>query len=292
MLSAGASLAALSDNTDAGLPTYNSRIGDANTDNPTTTSAAEGVGTRVGVCVGPAPPAQGKRGSAARLPSATEGSASMGGSPGLVDAQFESMVPSADSDAKAIAPDAPSTVSSSMAVEEASHAESESVTDSATELDLCAMRSESQESTVSSVADADTLRETVAPSVGGTEQPSPAIAAPPLGEDESLGVQHVQLDEPTPVDSEPVEHPIISRGPLRKLSVELLQTYKHINEVYYANKKKRAAAGGSHGSSSAHFKKERKTGNDGYDDENHNYIVNRAEVFNNRYTASSHVQSR
>jgi hypothetical protein len=168
-----------------------------------------------------------------------------------------------------------------MAVEEAPHGDSESATDSATELDLCAIRSESHDSTSSSIGDADALREPVARSAGCTEQPGPAIAVPPLGEDESLGVQHVQLDEP-PIDSEPFEQPIVARGPLRKLSVELLQTYKHINEVYYANKKKRAAAGGSHASSSAHFKKERKTGNDGYDDENHNYIVNRAEVFNNR----------
>ncbi len=29
-------------------------------------------------------------------------------------------------------------------------------------------------------------------------------------------------------------------APLRKLSVDLIKTYKHINEVYYAKKKRRA----------------------------------------------------
>ncbi|KFM73123.1 Serine/threonine-protein kinase minibrain, partial [Stegodyphus mimosarum] len=31
-----------------------------------------------------------------------------------------------------------------------------------------------------------------------------------------------------------------SHAPLRRLSVDLIKTYKHINEVYYAKKKRRA----------------------------------------------------
>ena len=66
---------------------------------------------------------------------------------------------------------------------------------------------------------------------------------------------------------------------IRKLSVDLLQTYKHINEVYYANKKKRKDLLTSQG----HHKKERKDlFNGGCDDEHHDYIVNAQEIFNDR----------
>lgn len=60
-----------------------------------------------------------------------------------------------------------------------------------------------------------------------------------------------------------------SKAPLRKLSVDLINTYKHINEVYYAAKKAR--------------KKEPATSNDGCDDENHDYIVKAGEVWCDRY---------
>lgn len=60
-----------------------------------------------------------------------------------------------------------------------------------------------------------------------------------------------------------------SKGPLRKLSVDLINTYKHINEVYYAAKRAR--------------KKEPATSNDGCDDENHDYIIKANEVWQDRY---------
>jgi dual specificity tyrosine-phosphorylation-regulated kinase 1 len=71
-------------------------------------------------------------------------------------------------------------------------------------------------------------------------------------------------------------------APLRKLSVDLIKTYKHINEVYYAKKKKRSnnqviEENGLH-------KKEKRNSNDGYDDENHDYIVRPGEVWLERYT--------
>eukprot|EP00041_Stephanoeca_diplocostata_P019265 m.412701 g.412701 ORF g.412701 m.412701 type:complete len:476 (-) comp21258_c0_seq6:108-1535(-) len=59
-----------------------------------------------------------------------------------------------------------------------------------------------------------------------------------------------------------------SRAPLRKLTVDLINTYKHINEVYYAAKRAR---------------KNKETWNDGYDDENHDYIVKAGEVWDDRY---------
>ncbi|XP_017786175.1 PREDICTED: serine/threonine-protein kinase minibrain isoform X3 [Nicrophorus vespilloides] len=73
-------------------------------------------------------------------------------------------------------------------------------------------------------------------------------------------------------------------APLRKLSVDLIKTYKHINEVYYAKKKRRAAA--TQGEDSSH-KKERKLYNDGYDDDNHDYIVKNGEKFLDRYEIDS-----
>ncbi|XP_050300387.1 serine/threonine-protein kinase minibrain isoform X2 [Anthonomus grandis grandis] len=73
-------------------------------------------------------------------------------------------------------------------------------------------------------------------------------------------------------------------APLRKLSVDLIKTYKHINEVYYAKKKRRAAQ--VQGDDSSH-KKERKIYNDGYDDDNHDYIIKTGEKFLDRYEIDS-----
>uniref|UniRef100_A0A1Y1N919 dual-specificity kinase n=2 Tax=Photinus pyralis TaxID=7054 RepID=A0A1Y1N919_PHOPY len=75
-----------------------------------------------------------------------------------------------------------------------------------------------------------------------------------------------------------------STAPLRKLSVDLIKTYKHINEVYYAKKKRRATQ--TQGEDSSH-KKERKLYNDGYDDDNHDYIVKNGEKFLDRYEIDS-----
>ncbi|XP_046382459.1 dual specificity tyrosine-phosphorylation-regulated kinase 1B isoform X2 [Ischnura elegans] len=73
-------------------------------------------------------------------------------------------------------------------------------------------------------------------------------------------------------------------APLRKLSVDLIKTYKHINEVYYAKKKRRAQQ--TQGEDSSH-KKERKLYNDGYDDDNHDYIIKNGEKFLDRYEIDS-----
>lgn len=109
-----------------------------------------------------------------------------------------------------------------------------------------------------------------------------------------------------------------SMGPLRKLSVDLIKTYKHINEVkktnhalvenplgvrphhapafnllisftfqlqvYYAKKKRRAQQ--TQGDDSSH-KKERKLYNEGYDDNNHDYIIKNGEKFLDRYEIDS-----
>lgn len=63
--------------------------------------------------------------------------------------------------------------------------------------------------------------------------------------------------------------------PAYKLSVKLIDTYKYINKVYYEAKARRlreqkdSARGGVH--------------NDGYDDQNYDYILVGDEIFNDRY---------
>ncbi|OAD51871.1 Serine/threonine-protein kinase minibrain [Eufriesea mexicana] len=73
-------------------------------------------------------------------------------------------------------------------------------------------------------------------------------------------------------------------APLRKLSVDLIKTYKYINEVYYAKKKRRAQQ--MQGEDGSH-KKERKFYNDGWDDDNHDYIIKNGEKFLDRYEIDS-----
>ncbi|CAD7086895.1 unnamed protein product [Hermetia illucens] len=74
-------------------------------------------------------------------------------------------------------------------------------------------------------------------------------------------------------------------APLRKLSVDLIKTYKHINEVYYAKKKRRAQQ--TQGEDDSSNKKERKLYNAGYDDDNHDYIIKNGEKFLDRYEIDS-----
>ncbi|XP_077293170.1 minibrain isoform X2 [Arctopsyche grandis] len=93
--------------------------------------------------------------------------------------------------------------------------------------------------------------------------------------------QLVQLSAPSDIQARIPHHfrdP--STAPLRKLSVDLIKTYKHINEVYYAKKKRRAQQ--PQGDDGTH-KKERKLYNDGYDDDNHDYIIKSGEKFLDRY---------
>lgn len=55
-------------------------------------------------------------------------------------------------------------------------------------------------------------------------------------------------------------------------------------QVYYAKKKRRAQQ--TQGDDSSH-KKERKLYNDGYDDDNHDYIIKNGEKFLDRYEIDS-----
>lgn len=75
-----------------------------------------------------------------------------------------------------------------------------------------------------------------------------------------------------------------SSAPLRKLSVDLIKTYKHINEVYYAKKKKRKEL---EKNEEGGHKKERRLYNDGYDDENFDYVIKAGEKWFDRYEIES-----
>ncbi|KAK2706862.1 serine/threonine-protein kinase minibrain-like [Artemia franciscana] len=86
----------------------------------------------------------------------------------------------------------------------------------------------------------------------------------------------------------PVKFRDPASAPLRKLSVDLIKTYKHINEVYYAKKKRRAQPVHTEDTSTSHTtKKERKVYNDGFDDDNHDYIIRHGEKFLDRYEIDS-----
>mmetsp|Transcript_56298 Transcript_56298/g.110984 ORF Transcript_56298/g.110984 Transcript_56298/m.110984 type:complete len:561 (-) Transcript_56298:263-1945(-) len=80
------------------------------------------------------------------------------------------------------------------------------------------------------------------------------------------------MQEETPTE---VELRSSSERPVFKLSVRLIDTYKYINKVYYEAKaqkirdQKDAARGGVH--------------NDGYDDQNYDYILCGDEIMNDRY---------
>lgn len=72
---------------------------------------------------------------------------------------------------------------------------------------------------------------------------------------------------------------------LKSLSIIQFQLHQTFTlQVYYAKKKRRAQQ--PQGDDSSH-KKERKLYNDGYDDENHDYIIKNGEKFLDRYEIDS-----
>ena len=67
-------------------------------------------------------------------------------------------------------------------------------------------------------------------------------------------------------------------APVRKLTVDLIKTYKHINKVYYEKKKQRLQE-----------KAEAESMNDGYDDEHSDYKIVPEEIIENRYVIKKKV---
>lgn len=75
--------------------------------------------------------------------------------------------------------------------------------------------------------------------------------------------------------------------PAYKLSVKLIDTYKTINKIYYENKARRQKEQQTEPNSSSSAGNARSgVNNDGYDDNNYNYLLGESgdgEIFNNRY---------
>ena len=82
-------------------------------------------------------------------------------------------------------------------------------------------------------------------------------------------------------------------APLRKLSVDLIKTYKHINDVYYRKKEKKKEK--KHGKHSPRAigrpcaSKAETLYNEGYDDENSDYIIKPGEKWLDRYEVDSPI---
>lgn len=119
------------------------------------------------------------------------------------------------------------------------------------------------------------------PQQQGQSLPQPAMyyQVPPTG---ATGLRYQQL--PPVVSQQPYLEPRIGRlpadRPIAKLSVSLIDTYKHINSVYYeereARRKKKAEKGQG-------------VINNGWDDENYDYIVTSGEVFFGRYNIKERI---
>ena len=79
--------------------------------------------------------------------------------------------------------------------------------------------------------------------------------------------------------------------PLIKLSVSLIETYKNINAVYYQNRdaKKQARTQKSTTNKSVFESGGAGTNNNGWDDDNFDYIVTQGEIFYNRYKIKERI---
>jgi hypothetical protein len=79
--------------------------------------------------------------------------------------------------------------------------------------------------------------------------------------------------------------------PLIKLSVSLIDTYKHINTVYYEDRDARRNARAKEKSAKALEQQQGVGGanNHGWDDENYDYIVTQGEIFYNRYKIKERI---
>jgi len=78
-----------------------------------------------------------------------------------------------------------------------------------------------------------------------------------------------------------------AEAPLRKLSVQLIDTYKLINQVYYEKRKRRQEEKAASSATLAPKKERKASFNNGWDDENYDYIVKNGELFNERYIVST-----
>merc|ERR1719162_417253 len=96
-------------------------------------------------------------------------------------------------------------------------------------------------------------------------------------------------DTPMGEQAQPKAARNASEAPLLKLSVNLIDTYKMINQVYYEKRKRRQEEKTSSANQAGQSTKQRKGSffNHGWDDENYDYVVKNGELFNDRYTVST-----
>jgi len=82
-------------------------------------------------------------------------------------------------------------------------------------------------------------------------------------------------------------------APMRKLSINLIHTYKHINEVYYKKKRERQAKEKAlqleNEARSRSKNDDSMVYNDGHDDENSDYIIKYEECLNERYIVRKRI---
>ena len=98
--------------------------------------------------------------------------------------------------------------------------------------------------------------------------------------------QQVPPQFPMPVPTQPYIQPKVGRlpadRPVMKLSVSLIDTYKHINTVYYEERDARRAARSKE-------KKGSGSNNNGWDDDNYDYIFTSGELFYGRYKIKERI---
>jgi hypothetical protein len=95
----------------------------------------------------------------------------------------------------------------------------------------------------------------------------------------SSSVSHVDAADATHGSAEPPAslRRSSSERPCVKLTVRLIDTYKHINKVYYEARAKAKSLEESEGASRGGMY------NGGFDDQHYDYIIQAEEVFNGRY---------
>jgi len=125
------------------------------------------------------------------------------------------------------------------------------------------------------------------------QQQQVAVAAGAVAEPMHTHHHHAAATAPQPPiqppqqQQQPYVQPTVGRlpadRPLVKLSVSLIDTYKQINKVYYEEREaKRARA-------KAKQPKGQGSNNNGWDDENHDYIITKGEMFYGRYVIEERI---
>lgn len=131
-----------------------------------------------------------------------------------------------------------------------------------------------------------------------TTQNRMALPMPPPAQIPNPHHQHVhhQSLPPPPVQPPPPQHPPNSTAgrlpadrPLVKLSVSLIDTYKHINTIYYEERAARRARAKEKDKESGAAQGVGGTHNDGWDDENFDYIITQGELFCDRYKIKERI---